>query len=142
MKPNRVFVLGASLALASLLPAQNCGATLVVNGSGALGTELQLKVANAPPETLAILGISEIATRTVIWVDLNIVVDVGLGIPWMAAPIGVTSVNGQLHYKVRIPNVPLPHHYYAQVLMQSLVPAPVPGVWEFCTTNVAQIEIR
>lgn len=142
MKPNRVFALGATLALASLLPAQNCGAALAVNGSGALDTELQLKVTTAPPDTLAILGISEIAARTVIWVDLNICVDVGIGIPWMAAPIGVTTANGQLHYKVRIPNAPLPHHYYAQVLLQNLVPGPAPGVWVFCATNVAQIEIR
>lgn len=142
MKPNRLFALGAALALASLLPAQDCGATLAVNGSGALGSDLQLKVSNAPPNTLAILGISEIVTRTVIWIDLNICVDVGIGIPWMAAPIGVTGSNGQLHYKVSIPNAPLPHHYYAQVLLQNLVPTPVPGVWKFCATNVAQIEIK
>lgn len=142
MKPNRVFAVGAMFALASLLPAQNCGAALAVNGSGSLGSELQFKVNNAPPDTLAILGISQIATRTVIWVDLNICVDVGIGIPWLAAPIGITNANGQLHHKVRIPDVPLPHVYYAQVVLQNLVPSPVPGVWEFCTTNVVTVEIR
>ncbi len=142
MKPNRVFALGAALALAAFLPAQNCGAALAVNGSGALDTELQFKVTNAPPDTLAILGISEIATRTVIWVDLNICVDVGIGMPWLAAPIGVTTANGMLHHKVRIPNVVLPHYYYAQVVLQNLVPGPIPGVWEFCATNVARIEIK
>ena len=127
----------ASILLAATASAQTC-CNLSVTGT----STLTISLTGAPPLSLALLALGGTAGTTVINIGSLATLNLGLAMPFVPVPIGMTNPQGSASVTLRIPASLPARDLVTQGIAASFSVTPAAAFsLSFCTSNVVAFHV-
>ncbi len=138
----RTFLLASTLACLGTAAAAQC-ATLSVTGTGAPGTALTLTIDGTAAHAFAFVAIGETQGTTSIPLGPLGTLDLGLAMPFVPVPLGLTNAAGDASLTIDVPSqltTGLDLFGQGVTIGFSFTP-PGPPSFSLCTTNVVAFHV-